>query len=79
MIPAFVLLIAAAFSAAPQLRAQPQAPTPMTFEVASIRPHAGEVTQVSVFISGPQVRIVAYGLTGLIMDAFHRQRYQISG
>jgi uncharacterized protein (TIGR03435 family) len=79
VIPAFVLLIAAAFSAAPQLRAQPQAPTPMTFEVASIRPHAGEVTQVAVFISGPQVRIVAYGLTGLIMDAFHRQRYQISG
>ena len=64
---------------APALFAQSQTATSLTFEVASIRPHAGEVTQVGVFISGPTVRIVAYGLTGLIMDNYHRQRYQISG
>jgi uncharacterized protein (TIGR03435 family) len=65
-------------AAAPALFAQSQPVTPLTFEVASIRPHAGEVTQVGVFISGPTVRIVAYGLTGLIMDNYQRQRYQIS-
>lgn len=79
MKPSFVLLIVTVLGAESQLRAQPQPPTPMTFEVASVRPHAGEVTQVGVFISGPMVRIVAYGLTGLIMDAYGRQRYQISG
>ena len=66
-------------AAAPALFAQSQTVTPLTFEVASIRPHAGEVTQVGVFISGPTVRIVAYGLTGLIMDAYRLQPYQISG
>jgi uncharacterized protein (TIGR03435 family) len=66
-------------AAAHALFAQSQTVTPLTFEVASIRPHAGEVTQVGVFISGPTVRIVAYGLTGLIMDAYRLQPYQISG
>jgi uncharacterized protein (TIGR03435 family) len=70
---AFTLVTASAFFA------QSQPPASMSFEVASIRPHAGDVTQVGVFISGPTVRIVAYGLTGLIMDAFRRQGYQIAG
>jgi uncharacterized protein (TIGR03435 family) len=65
---------------APQLGAQQQAATPLAFEVASIRPHTGMYTVVRVSISGPKVTIDAYGLTGLIMDAYHLNgRYQISG
>jgi uncharacterized protein (TIGR03435 family) len=65
---------------APQLRAQQQAATPLAFEVASIRPHKGMYTVVRVSISGPKVTIEAYGLTGLIMDAYRLNgSYQISG
>jgi uncharacterized protein (TIGR03435 family) len=49
------------------------------FEVASIRPHEGRVAYVSSNISGPRVRVVAYGLTGLLMEAFDVKTYQISG
>jgi uncharacterized protein (TIGR03435 family) len=65
---------------APQLRAQAQAATPLAFEVASIRLHKGMYTVVRSSVSGPKVTIEAYGLTGLIMDAYHLNgRYQISG
>ncbi len=57
-----------------QLRAQP------AFEVASIREHKGTYTRVGVFISGPRVTIEAYGLLGLIMDAYQlNESVQISG
>lgn len=57
-----------------QLRAQP------AFEVASIRPHKGPYTEVGVHISGPKVTIEAYGLLGLIMDAYQlHEDSQISG
>jgi uncharacterized protein (TIGR03435 family) len=57
-----------------QLRAQP------AFEVASIRPHKGQYTVVGVHISGPKVTIEAYGLLGLIMDAYQlNESSQVSG
>jgi bla regulator protein blaR1 len=57
-----------------QLQAQP------AFEVASIREHKGTYTRVGVFISGPRVTIEAYGLLGLIMDAYQlNESIQISG
>jgi len=50
------------------------------FEVASIRPHKGPYTEVAFRISGPKVTIVAYGLEGLIMDAYQlTESSQISG
>ncbi len=50
------------------------------FEVASIRPHKGPYTEVGVRISGPKVTIEAYGLLGLIMDAYQlTEDIQISG
>jgi uncharacterized protein (TIGR03435 family) len=52
---------------------------PPSFEVASIRPHEGRVAFVSSNISGPRVRVVAYGLTGLLMEAFDVKYYQLSG
>jgi uncharacterized protein (TIGR03435 family) len=66
---------------APQLRAQQQQPaSPLAFEVASIRAHKGMYTVVGVSISGPRVTVQAYGLLGLIMDAYHlNASYQISG
>jgi uncharacterized protein (TIGR03435 family) len=66
---------------APQLHAQQQQPTPpLAFEVASIRPHKGMYTVVRSSISGPKVTIEAYGLLGLIMDAYHlNASYQVSG
>ena len=73
-------VMAAVIANAPQLGAQQQAATPSAFEVASIRPHKGMYTVVRSSISGPKVTIEAYGLTGLIMDAYHLNgRYQISG
>jgi len=57
-----------------QLGAQP------AFEVASIKPHKGAYTVVGVRISGPKVTIEAYGLEGLIMDAYQlSESNQISG
>jgi uncharacterized protein (TIGR03435 family) len=50
-----------------------------SFEVASIRPHEGRVAVVSSTISGPRVRVVAYGLTGLLMEAYDMKYYQLSG
>jgi uncharacterized protein (TIGR03435 family) len=52
---------------------------PPSFEVASIRPHEGRVAFVSSNISGPRVRVVAYGLTGLLMEAYDMKYYQLSG
>ncbi len=53
---------------------------PPAFEVASIKPHKGPYTVVGVRISGPQVTIEAYGLLGLIMDAYQlNESNQISG
>jgi uncharacterized protein (TIGR03435 family) len=73
---AAVLLVSAA-----KLHAQQQQPaSPLAFEVASIRPHKGMYTVVRSSISGPKVTIEAYGLLGLIMDAYHlNASYQISG
>jgi uncharacterized protein (TIGR03435 family) len=57
-----------------ELGAQP------AFEVASIKPHKGAYTSVGVHISGLKVTIEAYGLEGLIMDAYQlNQSNQISG
>ncbi len=50
-----------------------------SFEVASIRPHEGRVAFVSSTISGPRIRVVAYGLTGLLMEAYDLKYYQLSG
>jgi uncharacterized protein (TIGR03435 family) len=50
-----------------------------SFEVASIRPHEGRVAFVSSTISGPRVRVVAYGLGGLLMEAYDMKYYQLSG
>jgi len=52
----------------------------LKFEVASIRPHKGPYTVVGVHISGPKVTVEAYGLLGLIMDAYQlNESSQISG
>ncbi len=80
-IPKITAIAAVLLVNAPQLRAQQEPPTsPLAFEVASIRPHKGMYTVVRVSISGPKITIEAYGLLGLIMDAYHLNgRYQISG
>jgi bla regulator protein blaR1 len=65
---------------ASQAESRAAATSRLAFEVASIRPHKGMYTVVRSDISGPRVRIVAYGLTGLIMDAYHLTgSYEISG
>ena len=52
----------------------------LKFEVASIRPHKGPYTTVGVHISGPKITIEAYGLLGLIMDAYQlTESSQVSG
>jgi uncharacterized protein (TIGR03435 family) len=51
----------------------------MTFDVASIRPHKGEVVMVGGQFSGPRIRLVALTLTDLAGNAYHRERYQITG
>jgi uncharacterized protein (TIGR03435 family) len=53
--------------------------TAPSFEVASIKLHQGPVTQVSAVPSGPRIRITAYGLVGLIMDAYDVKFDEISG
>lgn len=79
MKPSVALLIATAVTAASQLRAQPQPPTPITFEVASIRLHKTDVQMVGMSTSGPRVRVSAFSLTNLIGEAYHLERYQMSG
>lgn len=56
-----------------------QSETAPSFEVASIKLHQGPVTQVSAQPSGPRIRITAYGLVGLIMDAYGVRFDEISG
>jgi uncharacterized protein (TIGR03435 family) len=68
-------LFAVAGIAAGSLLAQSQP----SFEVASIRPHEGRVAFVSSTISGPRIRVVAYGLVGLLMEAYDVKYYQLSG
>jgi uncharacterized protein (TIGR03435 family) len=73
-------IAAAMLLSALQLRGQPQPTKPLAFEVASIRPHKGPYTVVGVRISGPKVTVEAYGLLGLIMDAYQlNESNQISG
>lgn len=74
-----VLLIAAAILSTHRLAAQEQPPAPVAFEVASIRPHHGEVLMVGGQFSGPRIRLVALTLLDLVGDAYHCERYQISG
>jgi uncharacterized protein (TIGR03435 family) len=59
--------------------AQSQAPARITFEVAPIRPHQGDVLILVGSLSGPRIRLVAMSLTDLISAAYHRENYQISG
>ncbi len=56
-----------------------QSEAPASFEVASIKEHKGQYMEVSALWSGPRLRITAYGLTGLIMDAYHVQNDAILG
>jgi uncharacterized protein (TIGR03435 family) len=79
VIPAFVLLILASLLGAPQVRAQAPSLTPIAFEVASIRPHRGEIVMMGGQFSGPRIRLVALTLADLVGDAYHCDRYQISG
>jgi uncharacterized protein (TIGR03435 family) len=79
VIPALVLLLAVTLLAAPQVAAQPQTPAPVTFEVASIRPHQGDVVVVGGQFSGPRIRLAALTLLDLVGTAYHRDGYQISG
>jgi uncharacterized protein (TIGR03435 family) len=79
VISAFVLLLAATLLAAPQVLAQRQPPAPVTFEVASIRPHQGDVVMMGGQFSGPRIRLVALILLDLVGNAYHRDGYQISG
>jgi uncharacterized protein (TIGR03435 family) len=74
-----VVPVAVAMMSAPRLRAQSQPPASMAFEVASIKPHQGDVITVGGPLSGSRVRLVAMTLTNLIKDAYHREPYQISG
>jgi uncharacterized protein (TIGR03435 family) len=75
VIARFVPVLLPAFS----LFAQPPNAAPLAFEVASIRPHKGDVLMVGTQHSGPKIRYVALSLASLIGDAYHRERYQISG
>jgi len=47
------------------------------FEVASIRPHPGEINYSSNFLTGGMYRGVAITLNDLILDAYGLQRYQV--
>lgn len=55
------------------------AQSPLSFEVASIKPFQGPATNVYVNVSGPKVTISEYGLLGLIMTAYKLEGFQISG
>src|ERR1700722_15887267 len=75
-----VLLISVALLiAAPRLGAQSQPSAPVTFEVASIRPHQGDVVVMGGRFAGSRIRLVALTLLDLAGTAYHRDGYQISG
>jgi uncharacterized protein (TIGR03435 family) len=63
----------------PRSPAQSQNGISPSFEVASIRPHNTPVTTVGISVSGSRVTVVAYGLLGLLMDAYKLEPYQIIG
>jgi hypothetical protein len=55
------------------------AQSPLSFEVASVKPFQGLATEVYVHVSGPKVTISEYGLLGLVMAAYKVEPWQISG
>jgi uncharacterized protein (TIGR03435 family) len=55
------------------------AQSPLSFEVASIKPFQGLATYVRFDVSSPRVTISEYGLPGLIMAAYKVEPWQISG
>jgi hypothetical protein len=55
------------------------AQSPLSFEVASIKPFQGLATDVYMHVSGPKVTISEYGLLGLIMTAYKVEPWQVSG
>ena len=54
------------------------AQTPLTFEVASVKVHPFPYQVVKSEVSGPRATWEAYGLEGLIMEAYRVDSYQIS-
>ena len=55
------------------------ASAPPAFEVASVKPHQGQLSQILGFSSsGPRLTLEAYPLKGLIMEAFNLKNYQVS-
>jgi uncharacterized protein (TIGR03435 family) len=74
---AVLMAFAVAASLAPRWIALAQH---LEFEVASIKPHAGEVTvSGGPFSSGPRVRYVAVELTDLVTEAYGVRYEQVSG
>ncbi len=79
LVPPGKRLLAVAVVPVAAALAQSQAPTRIAFEVASIRPHQGDVLMLGGSLSGPRIRLVAMSLTDLVAVAYHRENYQISG
>jgi uncharacterized protein (TIGR03435 family) len=55
------------------------AQSPLSFEVASVKPFQGLAANVYVNASGPKVTISEYGLLGLVMTAYKLEGWQIAG
>jgi uncharacterized protein (TIGR03435 family) len=54
-------------------------PSPLAFEVASIRPHQGPLQTIMGFsASGPSLTLEGYNLRALVMEAYHLRSYRIS-
>lgn len=65
------LLYVSRFSAQPS-------PAPLSFEVASVRPHKGSNFRTGpLTVSGPLIRMEGYTVFGLVMDAYHVRDFQL--
>jgi len=63
--------------ALPAVYAQPA--SPLSFEVASIRPHDGPLSRIGDYsASGPRLTLGAYSFPLLVMEAYDLKNYQMS-
>ena len=74
------VMAAAVLSAVVASGASAQLEGPLSFEVASVRPHEGPLPTSGgkVVTSGPRLTITGYSVLGLLMYAYNVRAYQIS-
>jgi len=76
---AALLTLATPFALAQTNSTQAPGAKPLAFEVASIHLHGGPLHSIADFSSsGPRVRLVAYDLHLLIMEAYSLRNFQVS-